>query len=128
MQKSKRVTLKKVKLAFDQWRSNKDGMKTPQKLWDQVKALTQLYKPNTIRETLSISGSQYKKHVLGKTSDAIFVEVPTKPLPIKNNVLKPKLSTRKLVEVDMLRSDGSRLSIKQLDPKSVSNLIQAFLG
>ncbi len=124
----KRLTLEEVKLAFDQWRSNKNGVRTPEKLWDQVKTLTQFYKHNLIRDTLGISGSQYKKYVPSQKSDAIFVEVPIKPQPIKHNVLKPKSPTKKLVEVDILRGDGSRLSIKQLDSQSVSNLIQAFLG
>ena len=129
MKKSvKQLTLKKVRSAFNQWRSNKDGVRIPQRLWDQVNALRQFYKPNLIRKTLSISGSQYKKYVLGQKSDAIFVEVPIKPQPIRNIVLKTKLPTRKLVEVDILRGDGSRLSIKQLDARGVSHLIQVFLG
>lgn len=126
----KPLTLDKVKLAFSQWRANKNGQKTPipQLLWDQVHTLTESYKPTLIRKTLSISGSQYNQHIPRSKSPHTFVEVPVKSLAIKNHLRQSKSTKASLIDIEIYRLDGSHLCIKHLDDSGVSKLIQTFLG
>jgi hypothetical protein len=122
------ITLDKVKLAFNQWRANKQGRYIPKALWDQVDALTAFYKPWLIRKALGISGSQYSNHIPRSKSPQTFVEVPVKSLAIKNHLRQSKLTQGSLADIEIYRVDGSHLCIKYLDEYAVSNLIQTFLG
>lgn len=122
------ITLEKVKLAFKQWRANKQGRYIPEALWDQVDALTQSYKPWLIRKALGISGGQYNTHIPRSKSSHTFVEVPVKSLAVKNHLRQSKSTQGPLIDIEIYRLDGSHLCIKHLDDNAVSKLINTFLG
>lgn len=122
------LTLDKVKLAFKQWRANKESRYIPEALWDQVEALTQFYKPWLIRKALGISGGQYNQHIPRSKACHTFVEVPVKSLATKNHLQQSKATQRSLIDIEIYRLDGSHLCIKNLDDNAVSKLINTFLG
>lgn len=131
MNRTAPVSLEQVKSNFEQWRSSRRNRKTkiPQALWDQVYPLTQFNKPSVVRTTLRISGSQYNEHKPRTRPEATFVEVPMQASPTKTSATQPAFTkeTQRL-DVELMRADGARLCIQQLDNQSISNLIQAFLG
>ena len=126
----KSLTLEKLRLAFKQWRAHKTTHKIPDELWEQINVLAKSHQSHSIiRKTLGISGSQFNKHVSCSKNNPAFVEVSLNAKAIKNKSLKIQpVKLPSLVDADIYRLDGSRLSIKHLNNNEVANLIQTFLG
>jgi hypothetical protein len=103
--------------AFEVWRINKKGKRTPAELRQQAVALTQSYSANKITKSLRLSRGQFK--IWCQQSET--TELPTfVKLPSADEVaLSPSC-------VEVFFNSGERLCLNGSDTTMLSSLVQAL--
>jgi hypothetical protein len=120
------LTLEVVQKDFQQWRQNrKKRCSIPDELWQKVFPLLNRYPISKICSALSLNSAQIRENMKGdkpfakNKTEQVFVELPLKAAQAIND------STE--VAIEIMRKDGTSMSIGAFSSHSLKSLIEQFL-